>query len=133
MGSGRLAVVLAASSTAVHLSLAGRATSTDAFLALVAMGGACLVCVPSLWRGGSLHSWMTMLGLTGAMLFAHLELCFSCGTSVHGDSSLANHLFLQGLGSAALWLMLGEMTLAGTAVVRLLQTTQHHNPEVVPS
>lgn len=133
MGSARLALALAASSTAVHLVLAGRAPSTEASLALVVMGVACLACAPSFWRGGSLHSWMTMLGLAGAMLVAHLEFCFSCGSSVHGDPSLSNHLFSQGLGSVALWLTLAEMTLAGNVVVRLLQNTHHNNLEVVPS
>jgi hypothetical protein len=136
-GFGRAAVGLIAGSTAVHLTLAERAVSTEALLLLVAMAGACLACVPALWRGGSLHSWMTMLGLTGAMLFAHLELCFACGPSIHAESELGlglgTHLFGQGLSSLALWLMAAEMALAAAAVVRLLHHPNHNNPEVVPS
>ena len=132
---GRPAVALIATSAAVHSALAERAVSLEATLLLVAMAVACLACVPSLWRGGSLHSWMTMLGLTGTALYAHLEFCFACGPTIHAESELGTglgtHLFGQGLASAAIWLMFGEMMLAATAVVRLINP--HHNREAVPS
>jgi hypothetical protein len=130
-------VALVACSTVVHLTLAERATSAEARTLLVVMGAACLACVPSLWRGGSLHSWMTMLGLSGAMLFAHLELCFACGPMVHDASDLnvgmATQLFGQGLASLALWLMVAEMAVAVTAVFGLpARSTPHriNQPEV---
>ncbi|MEP6814935.1 MAG: hypothetical protein ABI873_05245 [Marmoricola sp.] len=125
-GLGRAAVFVAACSTAVHLTLAMQALhhSAPASLLLVLMAGACLTCAPALWRGGGLRSWMTMLGLTGAMLFMHLQLCFDCGPMVHqayeSQGGLATHLVGKGLGSVAVWLMLTEMTLAVKAVVRVL-------------
>jgi hypothetical protein len=129
---GRVAVTLIACSTAVHLTLADRAVNPEAFILLIAMAVACLACAPQLWRGGSTRSWMTMLALTGFMLFAQFEFCFSCGPAVHEESSLGTHLFGQGLGSIAIWLMAAEMALATTAVVRLT-LHPHHNREAVPS
>ena len=134
---GRPAVALIGASAAVHLALAERAVSLEATLLLVAMAVACLACVPSLWRGGSLHSWMTMLGLTGAMLYGHLEFCFACGPEVHDAAELhlglGTHLFGQGLGSLALWLMAAEMALAVVAILGLLVRPTHNHPEVAPS
>lgn len=123
---GRFAVVLIVLSGAIHLVLAAHATNTGAGLALVAMAAACLVCVRSLWRGGSLHSWMTMLGLGGVMLYAHWALCFACGAEVHHSAGRS------GLATVALLLMAAEVTLAAGGVLRLLL---HPNPnrEVVPS
>lgn len=127
---GRGAVLILIASALLHLSLASQSVerSPGAAVALAGMGVACLICLPSLWAGGSLRTWMTMLGLTGAMLLAHWEFCFACGPEVHQDAGLhqgpATRLFGQGLASLALWLMVAEMALAATAVVRLLNQTR---------
>lgn len=133
---GRLVVVLALCSAAVHITLAvqtaGRSLTTT--LLLAAMAGLCMVCLPALWRGGSVHAWMSMLGLTGVMLYVHLEFCLACGPAIHDVAELhlglAAMFFEQGLGSLALWLMTAEMALAVIAVLGLLVRTAHNNPEV---
>jgi hypothetical protein len=123
----------------VHAVLAAGAWDRSPVAAgfLVAMAAACLTCTPSLWRGGALHSWMTMLGLAGVMLFVHWDLCFACGSTVHAASDLdvgvATHLFGQGLGSLALWLMVAEMAVAVVAIVRQLSRSIPNQPEVVLS
>lgn len=110
---------MAVVSATVHVVLATRAQNLAAAGVLVAMAFACLTCTRALWRGGSLRSWMRMLGMAGVMLFAHWELCFACGPEVHATGGRG------GLASFALLLMAAEIVLAATAVVRSLQ---HPNP-----
>lgn len=127
--TGRTAVCLSLITAGVHGVLAAEAwsQSTTTALLLVGMAAVCLTCTPSLWRGGSLHSWMTMLGLTGVMLYAHWAFCFACGPAVH--ESYAGRSNLSGL---ALVLMAAEIAVATAAVVRLLLPTTTHR-KVVPS
>lgn len=123
---GRLAVVLIVISGAVHLALAASAPSPGARFALLAMAAACLGCIRSLWRGGSLHAWMATLGLSSLMLVAHWSLCFACGPEVHHSAGRS------GLATVALWLMAAEVILSAAVALRLLL---HPTPnrEVVPS
>jgi hypothetical protein len=115
VGAGRLAIGLGLVSAAVHGVLAVNAWERSAVTAaiLVVMAVACLACAPSLWRGGSVHTWMTMVGLSGVMLFAHWQLCFACGPEVHHSAGRG------GLVITVLCLMAAEMALASASVLRL--------------
>lgn len=123
---GRLAVALAGCSAAVHLALANQALdhSPSTAALLLVMAGACLVCAPSLWSGGKVHTWLTMLGVTGAMLYLHWTVCFMCGPTVHEVSnqheSALSHFTSDGLGSVAIWLMAAEILISSAALIRLL-------------
>lgn len=120
--TGRLAVGLGLVSAAVHGVLAvdawERSVLTAAFL--LAMAVACLACAPSLWRGGSVHAWMTMVGLSGVMLLAHWELCFACGPGAHDSAGRS------GLSTAALVLMAAEIGVASASVLRLTSRSPHN-------
>jgi hypothetical protein len=123
---GRPVVGLIVVSSTVHLVLAWQAPNVGARLALVAMAAACLGCARHLWRGGSVHAWMTMVGLTGVMVYAHWSLCFACGPEVHHSAGRS------GLSTVALVLMAAELALSTAAVLHLLL---HPNPnrEAFPS
>ncbi len=90
------------------------------------MATACLTCARPLWRGGSLHAWMTMVGLTGVMVYAHSSLCFACGPEIHDSAGRS------GLSTVALVIMAAELALSTAAVIRVLLHT-NPNREVVPS
>lgn len=111
---GRVAVVLIVASGALHLVLAADAPNPWANALLVMMAAACLGCARSLWRGGSLRSWTTMLGLTGVMIAVHWSLCLTCGPHLH-------HVEVHG-GPAvlALVLMAAELVVASVAVLKLM-------------
>lgn len=111
---GRVAVLLIVVSGGLHLILAAGAPNIWANAALVAMAAACLGCVRSLWGGGSLRSWTTMVGLTSVMIAVHWSLCFGCGPHVH---HVRSH---DGPAVLALVLMAAELVVAGVAVLRLL-------------
>ena len=127
--AGRTAVGLSVTTAGVHGALAAHAwsQSTTTSLLMAAMAVVCLTCVPSLWRGGSLHSWMTMLGLSGVMLYAHWAFCFACGPAVHESSTGRS-----GLSVLALLLMAAEIALSSAVVTRFLLSTTTHR-KVVPS
>lgn len=122
---GRVAATVALVSASAHLTLSAqafaRSPETSALLVLMAVG--CLPCVPALWRGADVRAWLMMLGLTGAMLYAHLEFCFDCGPAVHvnaAEAGLVHHLHGHGPGAVAVWLMLLELGLAASAVLTAL-------------
>lgn len=124
---GRAAVGLAAGSAATHVVLARDAMERSPLTAglLVVMAAACLSCAPMLIRGKDIRAWLTMLGLTGVLLFAHAQLCFDCGPELHGHTAgFLDHLFGTGgsttLGSLALWLMLAELAVAGAGALSIL-------------
>ena len=97
---------------------------------LVVMAAACLSCAPMLLRGGDIRAWLTMLGLTGGLLYTHAQLCFDCGPALHEQTAgFLDHLVGTGaastLGSLALWLMLAEMAVASAGA---LSSLTHPSP-----
>lgn len=124
---GRIAIVVAAGSASIHVALALETAdrSRPTAVLLVVMAVACLSCTPMLLRGADVRTWLTMLGLTGALLYTHVQLCFDCGPALHEQTAgFLEHLVGAGAastaGSLALWLMLAELVVASVGAFATL-------------